>query len=61
MAGGISHAINIRIRQFNDEEEDAHKSKEEASLEKEYGGGAENQHAQPQVVQLPEAYRPGYD
>jgi hypothetical protein len=61
MAGGISHAINIRICQFNDEEEDARKGKEKASLEKEYGGDTEDQHAQPQAVQLPETYRPEYD
>jgi hypothetical protein len=35
MAGEISHAINIRIRELDDEEEDARKGKEEASSEKE--------------------------
>ena len=50
MAGGISHAINIRIRELDDEEEDALKGKEEASSEKEYGGDTEDKHAQPQAV-----------
>ena len=61
MAGGIPYAINIRIRELDDEEEDAGKCKEEASSEKEDGGDTENQHAQPQAVQLPDAHRPGDD
>ena len=61
MVVGISHAINIRIRELDDEEEDARKGKEEASSEKEYGGDTEDKHAQPQAVQLPEAHRPRDD
>ena len=61
MAGGISHAINIRIRELDDEEEDACKGKEEASSEKEDGRDTEDQHAQSQAIQLPEAYESGDD
>ena len=61
MAGGISHAINIRIRQFDDEEKDARKGKEETTPEEEDRRDTEDQHAQPQAVQLPEAHRPGDD
>ena len=61
MAGGISHAINIRIRELDDEEEDACKGKKETTPEEEDGGDTEDQHAQPQAVQLPEAHGPGYD
>ena len=61
MAGGISHAINIRIRELDDEEEDACKGKEEASSEKEDGRDSEDQHAQSQAIQLPEAYESGDD
>ena len=61
MVDGISHAINIRIRELDDEEEDACKGKEEASSEKEGGRDSEDQHAQSQAIQLPEAHRPGYD
>ncbi len=57
MAGRISHAINIRIRQFNDEEEDARKGEEETTFEEEHGRDTEDQHAQPQAVQLPEAHQ----
>ena len=61
MAGGISNAINILIRELDDEEEDACKGKEEAFSKKEDGGDSEDQHAQSQAIQLPEAHRPGYD
>ena len=61
MVVGISHAINIRIRELDDEEKDARKGKKETTPEEEYGGDTEDQHAQPQAVQLPEAYVPGDD
>ena len=61
MVGGISHAITIRIRELDAEEEDARKGKEETTSEKEDGGDTKDQHAQPQAVQLPEAYVPGDD
>ena len=61
MAARISHAIDIRIRQFNDEEEDARKGKEETTSEEEDGRDTKDQHAQPQAVQLPEAYESGDD
>ena len=50
MAGEISHAINIRIRELDDEEEDACKGKEEVSSGKEYVGDTEDKHAEPQAV-----------
>ena len=56
MAGAVPHAIHIRIREFHDKEEDACKDKEETASEKTDGGDSEDQHAQPETVQLSEAY-----
>ena len=61
MSGEISHAINIRIRELDDEEEDARRGKKETTSEKEDGGDTEDQHAQPQAAVLPKAHRPGDD
>ena len=58
---GISHAINNRICELDDEEEDACKGKKETISEEEDRRDTEDQHAQPQAVQLPEAYVPGDD
>ncbi len=57
MAGAVPHAIHIRIREFHDKEEDACKDKEETASEKTDGGDSEDQHAQPETVQLSEAYQ----
>ncbi len=61
MTSGISYASNIRICKRDDEEEDARIDKEKTSSKKEDRGDTENQHAQSQAVQLPEAHRPRDD
>ena len=42
MAETLPHAFHIGMSQFNDEEEDAYKDKEEAPAEKEEGGNPKN-------------------
>ena len=61
MAGEISQAINIRICELDDEEKDARKGKKETTSEEENRRDIEDQHAQPQAVQPPEAHRSGDD
>lgn len=49
MDGEISYMFNIIIREFNDEEKDACKDKEEVAWVEEEGRGSENQYAQPEA------------
>ena len=46
----VSHAIHIRIRELNDEEEDACKNKEKAASEKDDREESQEQHAQPEAI-----------
>lgn len=56
MAGALPHEIDIRMRQFDDKEEDANKDKEEIATEKEDRGIPEGKYAQPEAVQLSQAH-----
>ena len=59
MAGTLPHAFHFGMCKLHDEEEDAHKDKEETPTAEEDGGNPEDYHAQPETIQLPEAYKTG--